>query len=102
MKKIGILSAMAFGAVAFLMAPMTSWAGGTVEGKVSFSGKPPAPKEFLFSKFPNLKFCVKNENKNAKGEKRLLHEVQVGKDGSLKNAVVAVTGIKDDKFMAEY
>src|SRR5438093_13786366 len=102
MKKVGILSAMAFGAVAFLMAPMVSWAGGEVEGKVTFSGKPPAPKEFLFSKFPNPKFCVKNTNKDAKGEKRLLHEVQVGKDGSLKNAVVAVMGINDEKFQADF
>ncbi len=81
---------------------MTSWAGGTVEGKVSFSGKAPAAKEFLFSKFPNPKFCVKNENKDAKGEKRLLHEVQVGNDGGLKNAIVAVTGINDEKFQAEF
>ena len=102
MKKVGILTVIATVAIAFLAAPMTSWAGGTVEGKVSFSGKPPAPKEFLFSKFPNPKFCVKNENKDAKGEKRLLHEVQVGKDGGLKNAVVAVTGINDEKFQAEF
>src|SRR5437870_5355971 len=102
MKKVGILSAMALGTLAFLMVPMMSWAGGTVEGKVSFSGKPPAAKEFLFSKFPNPKFCVKNPNKDTKGEKRLLHEVEVGKDGGLKGAVVAVTGIKDEKFMAEY
>ena len=100
--KIGAITAVAIGAIAFLAAPMTSWAGGTVEGKVSFSGKAPAPKEFLFEKFPNPKFCVKNENKDAKGEKRLLHEVQVGKDGSLKNAVVAVTGINDEKFQAEF
>jgi len=102
MKKVGILTVIAIVAIAFLAAPMTSWAGGTVEGKVSFSGKPPAPKEFLFSKFPNPKFCVKNENKDAKGEKRLLHEVQVGNDGGLKNAVVAVTGINDEKFQAEF
>ncbi len=101
MKKVAFV-VVVIGAIAFLLAPMTSWAGGTVEGKVSFSGKAPAPKEFLFSKFPNPKFCVKNENKDAKSEKRLLHEVEVGKDGGLKNAVVAVTGIKDDKFMAEY
>jgi len=102
MKKVGIVSAVAFVAIAFLTAPLASWAGGTVEGKVSFSGKPPAPKEFLFSKFPNPKFCVKNPNKDAKGEKRLLREVEVGKDGGLKNAVVAVTGIVDEKFVAEY
>ena len=101
MKKVGIISALALGAVAFLAAPM-AWAGGTVEGKVTFTGKAPAPKEFLFSKFPTPKFCVKNPNKDAKGEKRLLHKVQVEKDGSLKNAVVAVTGINDEKFQAEY
>ena len=102
MKKVYILGVVAVGTIALLAAPMTSWAGGTVEGKVSFSGKPPAPKEFLFSKFPNPKFCVKNENKDAKGEKRLLPEVQVGKDGGLKNAVVAVTGINDEKFQADF
>jgi hypothetical protein len=100
--KIGTFTVIAIGAVALLAAPMTAWAGGTVEGKVLFAGKAPAPKEFLFSKFPNPKFCVKNENKDAKGEKRLLHEVQVGKDGGLKNAVVAVTGITDEKFVAEF
>src|SRR6266545_5695929 len=102
MKKVGALTAIAIAAIALLAAPMTSWAGGTVEGKVAFSGKPPAPKEFLFSKFPNPKFCVKNTNKDAKGEKRLLNEVQVGKDGGLKNAVVAVTGINDEKFQADF
>lgn len=102
MKKIGSLMAIAIGAIALLSAPMTSWAGGTVEGKVSFTGKAPAPKEFVFSKFPNPKFCVKNKNKDAKGEKRLLHEVEVGKDGGLKNAVVAVMGINDEKFQADF
>jgi hypothetical protein len=102
MKKVGVISAIALIAVALVAAPMVSWAGGTVEGKVTFTGKPPAPKEFLFSKFPNPKFCVKNTNKDAKGEKRLLHEVQVGKDGGLKNAVVAVTGIDDPKFQEEF
>src|SRR2546423_9782522 len=101
MKKIGALMVIAIGAIALLAAPLTSWAGGTVEGKVSFSGKPPAPKEFLFEKFPNPRFCVKNPNKDAKGEKRLLHEVQVGKDGSLKNAIVAVERITDEKILPD-
>ena len=100
--KIGTFTVIAISAVAFLAAPMTSWAGGTVEGKVSFAGKAPAPKEFLFSKFPNPKFCVKNKNKDAKGEKRFLNEVEVGKDGGLKNAVVAVMGINDEKFQADF
>src|SRR2546422_11728600 len=102
MKKVGVLMAIAISAIALLAAPLTSWAGGTVEGKVSFSGKPPAPKEFLFEKFPNPRFCVKNPNKDAKGEKRLLHEVQVAKDGGLKNAVVAIEGINEEKFVADF
>src|SRR5207247_3310931 len=95
------LCAIALWLLALLIVTMASWAGGTVEGKVSFSGKPPAAKEFLFSKFPNPKFCVKNTSKDAKGEKRLLHEVEVGKDGGLKNAVVAIEGITDEKFVAD-
>src|SRR5256885_15553713 len=102
MKKVAAFTAIAIGAIALLAAPLPSWAGGTVDGKVSFSGKPPAPKEFLFEKFPNPRFCVKNPNKDAKGEKRLLHEVEVGKDGSLKNAVVAIEGINDEKFVADF
>src|SRR3989442_2133850 len=102
MKKVGVMSAIAIGAIVLLAAPLTVRAGGEVEGKVTFSDKPPAPKEFLFSKFPNPKFCVKNPNKDAKGEKRLLHEVEVGKDGALKNAVVAIEGINDEKFVADF
>src|SRR3989441_1296503 len=102
MKKVAAFTPIAIGAIALLAAPLTSWAGGTVEGKVSFSGKPPAPKEFLFEKFPNPRFCVKNPNKDAKGEKRLLHEVQVAKDGGLKNAVVAIEGINEEKFVADF
>ena len=102
MKKVAAFTAIAIGAIALLAAPLPSWAGGTVEGKVTFSGKPPAPKEFLFAKFPNPRFCVKNPNKDAKGEKRLLHEVEVSKDGGLKNAVVAIEGINDEKFQAEF
>jgi hypothetical protein len=102
MKKVGILSAVAFGALTLVTAPLAAWAGGTVTGQVTFSGKAPAPKEFLFSKFPNPKFCVQNTNKDAKGEKRLLKEVEVGKDGALKNAVVAIQGITDEKFIAEF
>jgi hypothetical protein len=39
-------------AVAFVAAPLTSFAGGTIAGKVTFAGKS-EQKEFLFSKFPN-------------------------------------------------
>src|SRR5437870_12153733 len=82
MKKLGVLTAVAVIAVAFLAAPMTPCAGGTVEGKVSLPGKPPAPKAFLCEKCPNPKRCAKNPSKDAKCDKRLLHDVPVGQDRS--------------------
>ena len=47
---------------AFLLAPLMSFAAGTVVGKVVYSGKP-EKNEFLFSKCPNSQFCQKNPNK---------------------------------------
>jgi hypothetical protein len=102
MKRHRSVQAAATLGMMILVVPMLCWAGGTVEGKVSFSGKLPAPKEFLFSKFPNPNFCVRNPNKDATGKIRLLHEVEVGKDGGLKHAVVAIEGINDEKFEADY
>ena len=38
-------------AVAFVAAPLTSFAGGTITGKVTYAGKS-EQKEFSFAKFP--------------------------------------------------
>jgi hypothetical protein len=89
-------------AVAFVAAPVTSFAGGTITGKVTYSGKP-EKKEFLFSKFPNPKFCPKNPNKALiDGDKRFLPTIEVGKDGGLKNAVVAVVDVEDKAWADGY
>jgi hypothetical protein len=89
-------------AVAFVAAPFTSFAGGTISGKVTFAGKS-EQREFLFSKFPNPNFCVKNPNKSLMdGDKRFLNQIEVGKDGGLKNAVVAVMDVEDKAFMDGY
>ena len=102
MKKRGFLVTSGIIVGAFLMAPLASFAGGTVTGKVTFSGKP-EEKEFLFSKFPNPKFCPKNPKKElVKGEKRILPTIEVGKDGGLKAAVVAVTDVEDKAFTDGY
>ena len=74
-------------------------AGGTITGKVTFSGRVPAPKEFTFSKFPNAEFCKKNGQKSEDGEIRLLKEVAVTKDGGLKNAIVSVRDIKEKNWL---
>lgn len=89
-------------AASFLAAPFASYAGGTVTGKVTTKEKSDK-KEFLFSKFPNPKFCPKIENAALKeGDKRYLPTVEVSKDGGLKNAVVAIEDIEDKAFMDGY
>ena len=99
-KRVGIISAMLMGA--FILAPLSSFAGGTIQGKVSYSGKP-EQKEFLFSKFPNPKFCPKNPHKELiDGDKRFLKTIEVAKDGGLKNAVVSVTDVEDKAFVDGY
>ena len=87
---------------ALLAAPMIAQAGGTIKGKVTFNGKVPAPKEFAFSKFPNVAFCQKNASKSADGKTRLLKEVEVDGSKGLKNAVVAVRDIKDKGWMGGF
>ncbi|MEY4705402.1 MAG: hypothetical protein RL042_1607 [Nitrospirota bacterium] len=89
-------------AVAFVAAPFTAFAGGSISGKVTYAGKA-EQKEFSFAKFPNPKFCVKNPNKALMdGDKRFLKTIEVGKDGGLKGAVVAVVDIEDKAFMDAY
>ena len=89
-------------AVAFVAAPLTSFAGGTIAGKVTYAGKS-EKKEFSFAKFPNPKFCPKHPNKSImSGDTRFMPTIEVGKDGGLKNAVVAVVDIEDKAFMDGY
>jgi hypothetical protein len=101
MKK-GVVFMFVLVVVALVTAPLTSFAGGTITGKVTYAGKS-EEKEFLFSKFPNPKFCPKTPRKElVKGDKRILPTIEVGKDGGLKGAVVAVTDIEDKAFMDGY
>ncbi|MBU6481935.1 MAG: hypothetical protein KGS09_15460 [Nitrospirae bacterium] len=89
-------------AVAFVAAPLTSFAGGSISGKVTYAGKA-EQKEFSFAKFPNPKFCVKNPHKELMdGDKRFLKTIEVGKDGGLKGAVVAVVDVEDKAFVDGY
>lgn len=103
MKKSAFLITSGIIVGAFVLAPLASFAGGgTVTGKVTYGGKP-EQKEFLFSKFPNPKFCPKNPHPElVQGEKRILPTIDVGKDGALKSAVVAVTDVEDKAFTDGY
>jgi len=89
-------------AAALVAAPLAANAGGTIAGKVTYAGAE-EKKEFLFSKFPNPKFCPKNPDKSLMdGDKRFLKTIEKSKDGGLKNAVVAVVDIEDKAFMDGY
>jgi hypothetical protein len=102
MKKGALFIIFGVAALAFLATPLTSFAGGTITGKVTFAGKS-EQKEFLFSKFPNPKFCPKIPKKELMdGDKRFLKTIEVGKDGGLKGAVVSVTDIEDKAFVDGY
>lgn len=83
----------------FLLVPLLTYAGGSITGKVTFSGKVPPPKEFALSKFPNTDFCKQNPNKSQDGGTRLLKELAVTKEGGLKNAIVSVQDIKDKNWL---
>ncbi len=69
--------------------------GGTLTGKVTFEGVPPAPKKFQFDKFPNLGFCSKFDS-DGHGN-RVVQEVKVGKDHALRDVVIAIQDVPMDK-----
>ncbi len=91
-----LMLSMVFGGMLAAM-PLMVQAGGTIKGKITYSGKSIPPKEFAFSKFPNPEFCKQNPSKKG-DDTRLLKEVEVGAGKGLKNAIVSVRGIKDKGF----
>lgn len=67
---------------------------GTINGKVTFSGKVPAPKIFNLKNFPHARFCSKISN----GLGVRTHQpVRVGEGGVLGNAVVYIENIQSGK-----
>ena len=72
--------------------PLIAQAGGTIKGKVTYSGKAVKAKEFAFSKFPNPKFCKQNPSQKG-DDTRLLKEVEVDGSKGLKNAIVSVRDV---------
>jgi hypothetical protein len=68
---------------------------GTLIGKVTFEGVPPAPKKNDLSKFPNSAFCAKAES-DGRGN-RLIQEVNVGTDHALRDVVIAVQDVPMEK-----
>ncbi|MEC4674594.1 MAG: carboxypeptidase-like regulatory domain-containing protein [Nitrospirota bacterium] len=84
-----------------LAIPLIAQAGGTIKGKVTYSGKAIPAKEFAFSKFPNPAFCKKNPSQKG-DDTRLLKEVEVDGSKGLKNAIVSVRDIKTKGLKKSY
>ena len=100
MKK-GVMFIVFAVAVAFLAMPLTSFAGGTISGKVTYAGKNET-KDFSFAKFPNPKFCPKIPKKElSQGDKRILQTITTH-NGGPGGAVVAVADIEDQAFVDGY
>jgi hypothetical protein len=69
--------------------------GGTLTGKVTFKGVPPAPKTFALDKFPNPGFCSTTDS-DGNGN-RVVQEVKVGKDNALKDVVIYIEDVTSGK-----
>src|SRR3990167_6052319 len=68
---------------------------GTLTGKVTFKGVPPAPKTFALNKFPNPGFCSTTDS-DGNGN-RVVQEVKVGKDHALKDVVIYIEDVTSGK-----
>jgi hypothetical protein len=68
--------------------------GAVVRGKVSFAGTAPEPKEFELRRYPDRIFCGALSDGSGR---RFLKEVNVGRDGGLKDVVVVVEGVRRGK-----
>ena len=72
-------------------------------GRVTFNGPPEEESRFEFEKYPNSRFCRRHTSDNLViGNSRILRTIEVGAHKGLKGAIVAVTDLLDEKFMAEY
>ncbi len=60
--------------------------GGSISGKITFSGKAPAPRKIKV-----------NKDHGACGNEHTSEELLMGKDGGIQNVVVTITGIKSGK-----
>ena len=71
--------------------------GAVLRGRVTFHGIAPEPKAFELRRYPDPVFCGALSDGNGF---RFLKEVNVGRDGGLKDVVVVVEGIQSGKPFA--
>jgi hypothetical protein len=81
-------------AACFALAPPAdarSKNAGTLTGKVTFAGAPPAPQRFAFEQFPNPGFCSRTDS-DGQGH-RVVQLINVGKDLALRDVVIALRNV---------
>lgn len=97
-----IMIGMALGTLVAVAAPIEAGAydavavteGATLQGRVSFKGNVPEPKEFELRRYPDRVFCGALSNGDGY---RLFKDVNVGTDGGLKDVVVVIEGVTTGK-----
>jgi len=75
-------------------------AGGTITGKVTMRAR--RAKGIFILEVPNPSFVQEPTQGIDRWDKRLLKQIEVNKDGGLKNAVVAVIDVEDKAFVDGY
>lgn len=68
--------------------------GGSVKGKVQFTGSPPDPSAFKLNRYPDQLYCGALSDGSGY---RLLREVMVDPHGGLKDVIVTVEGVTRGK-----
>ncbi len=96
---IGVLIASFAVGAGVVMLSIQTKTGGTITGRVTFSGQMPAVRAFAVSRFPNAAYCSKHPSMSRDGKARYLREVRVGPNRALREAIVAVRDITDEAWM---
>ncbi len=82
--------------------PLIVMAGGTIRGKVTFLGEVPSPQKFVFSSFPNSKYCAKHPSTSDEGRRRIVNRVELGEGGGLRDAIVSIRDIHDKAWTQSF
>jgi hypothetical protein len=89
---LALLPARSASADPYREAPVSD--GGSLNGKITFSGTVPPPQVFKIKDFPDQDFCAKVSD--GKGN-RIIQPVEVGAGGALENVVVAIENVHSGK-----
>ena len=85
------------------VAPTSGWTyqeievanGGTIQGKVTFTGKMPSPRVYHLILFPNIDMCAEVDTDDEMN--RVLDDFKISPDGGIKDAVVTIEHVEAGK-----